>query len=162
MIRIGAQGRLPAPPAQVLDTLLDYSRHAAVLERVAECRVLERGQGWLVLYQRLTLPVIDDRDFTLRVTWGKQADRHWIRYRTEPAGPPPVDGVVRVTRNYGGWDLLPADGGRATLARYQSNMDMAGSLPVWMSQSGAADELPTLFRSMCSLLPQPHSRRCRQ
>jgi len=162
LIRIGAEGRLPAPPEQVLTALLDYSRHADVLERLAECRVLERGEDWLVVYQRLGLPVIDDRDFALRLTWGKAADRHWIRYRTVSAGPPPTAGVVRVTRHFGGWDLLPAEGGRATLARYQSNIDMAGSVPGWMTKSGAADELPALFRSMCRLLPPPYTDRCRR
>ena len=107
------------------------------------------------------MPSIDDRDFTLRLTWGQAGDRHWTRFRTVPSGPPPVDGVVRVTRHFGGWDLLPADGGQATLARYQSNIDMAGSVPAWMTQSGAADELPAMFRSMCRLLPQPHSEQCR-
>jgi hypothetical protein len=162
MIRIGAQGRLPAPPEQVLAVLLDYPRHVAVLERLGESRVLERGDNWLLVYERLSLPVVDDRDFTMRVTWGKQADRHWIRYRTEPSGPPPVDGVVRITRNHGGWDLLPADGGQATLARYESSIDMAGALPLWMTRSGAADELPALFQAMCGLLPPPYSDRCRK
>lgn len=160
LISIGAEGRLPAPPEQVLAALLDYSQQVAAIERLGECRVLERGDDWVVVYQRLALPVIDDRDFTLRVTWGKDGDRHWTRFRTDRAGPPPVDGVVRVKRHFGGWDLRPADGGQATLAQYQSNIDMAGSLPVWMTRSGAADELPAFFRSMCSLLPQPYSNRC--
>ncbi|MBW2523283.1 MAG: SRPBCC family protein [Deltaproteobacteria bacterium] len=160
LISVGAQGPLPAPPETVLAALLDYSRHAEVLERLAECRVLERGDDWLVVYQRLGLPVIDDRDFTLRLNWGHDAERHWIRYRAVPEGPPPVDGVIRVTRHFGGWDLLPADGGKTTRARYQSNIDMAGAVPLWMTRSGAADELPALFRSMCSLLPKPYSDRC--
>jgi hypothetical protein len=161
LISVGAEGELPAPPEIVLAALLDYSRHAAVLERLEQCRVLRRGEDWLVVYQRLGLPLIDDRDFTLRLTWGKEADRIWIRFRTEPNGPAPVDGVVRVTRHFGGWDLFPADGGKATLGRYTSNIDLAGSLPGWMTKSGATDELPAYFRAMCSLLPAPHSDKCK-
>lgn len=160
LIRIGAEGRLPAPPSEVQKVLLDFPRHADVLERVAVCRILSRGPNELSLYQRLELPVVSDRDFTLRVTWGEAPARRWIRYRAVRAGPPAEDGVVRVTRNHGGWDLLPIEGGRATWARYQSNLDLAGSLPVWMTKSGAVDELPSLFRAMCRLLPSPYAREC--
>ena len=159
LISVGAEGKLPAAPEQVLTALLDYSRHPAVLERLDEARVLKRGEHWLVVYQRLGLPVIDDRDFILRYRWGKEGDRHWIRYRTTQ-GPAPVDGVIRVTRHFGGWDLIPVDGGEATLARYVSNIDMGGALPLWMTQGGAADELPAMFRAMCGLLPAPASSKC--
>jgi len=160
LIRIGAEGRFPAPPAEVLAVLLDYPRHAEVLERVSECRVLDRGSNSLRLYQRLALPIVDDRDFALEVTWGQQAEWRWIRYRAARHGPPLRDGVVRVTRNSGGWDLRPIEGGAATLARYRSELDLAGMLPSWVTSSGAADELPSMFQSMCKLLPKPYSDRC--
>jgi hypothetical protein len=153
IVRIGAEGRIPAPPEQVLEALLDYPRHPGVISHVAEARPLERGEGWMLVYQRLTMPIISDRDFTLRLTWGEHADgSRWIAYRAVDAGPPPQEDVVRVTRNYGGWYLKSIEGGRATLARYQSNMDLAGAVPTWMSRGGAVDELPDLFGGLCELL----------
>jgi hypothetical protein len=152
LIMIGAEAKLPAPPSAVRDVLLDYPRHPSVLERVAEATVLEKGDHWLLVYRRLRLPLVDDRDFTIRVTWGEDGGVLWIRYRTSPGGPPPQAGVVRVTRHLGEWRLFPADDGRATLARYESNIDMGGSLPMSMSRSGAVDELPALFEGMCTLL----------
>lgn len=160
LIRVGAEGRFPAPPEQVLAALLDFPRHAKVLDRVSESRTIAEGPNWLRLYQRLSLPVISDRDFTLQVTWGERDGWRWIRYRATRKGPAPLDGVVRVTHNHGGWDLLPTDSGKATLARYQSNLDLAGSLPTWMSRPGAIDELPSLFLSMCGLLPESYAQAC--
>ncbi len=156
VVRIGAEARLPASPEEVQEVLLDYPRHPGTVSHVAEARPLERGDGWMLVYQRLSMPVIDDRDFVLRVTWGEHADgSRWIVYRAGGEGPPPVDGVVRVTQNHGGWYLRPIESGRATLARYESNMDLGGSLPTWMSRSGAVDELPDLFTGVCELLGLP-------
>ena len=70
-ISIAGQGRFPAPPAVVQKVLLDFPRHAQVLERLADCEVLERGAGRMRIYQRLALPVVDDRDYALDVTWGQ-------------------------------------------------------------------------------------------
>jgi hypothetical protein len=160
LIMLGAEGKFPAPPAAVRAALLDYPRHPAVLARVAEATVLERGDDWLLVYRRLALPLIDDRDFTLRVTWGDDGGVLWIRYRTSREGPPPKEGVVRVTNHLGEWRLFSADDGRSTLARYESNIDMGGSLPKWMSRSGAIDEMPALFAGICKLLPLEPEAEC--
>src|SRR5258706_11179186 len=70
VIDLWAEGDIDAPPAVVRDVLLDYANANALSPRVAESRVLERGEHDAVVYQRLNLPVIADRDFTIRVKWG--------------------------------------------------------------------------------------------
>lgn len=150
LIRIAAEGRLGAKPDAVLRALLDYQRHARALARVAESRILRRGDGWLLVYQRLSLPVVSDRDFTLKVSWGRLKEgTQWIRFRVHnQGGPAQRKGVVRVHHHQGYWQLKSVDRGAATFARVQVSSDMAGWLPRWMTRSHAGKDLPDLFAAM--------------
>jgi hypothetical protein len=93
--------------------------------------------------------VLDDRDFTLRVTWAEEAGTRIIRFAADAAhGPPPRHGVVRVTLHEGEWHLEPIDGGRRTHAVYRMKLDLGGSLPGWMGRGRAAKEVPGLFEAI--------------
>jgi hypothetical protein len=152
IITLGAEGRIPAPPRRVQQALLDYPRQKGVVEALREVRVLKRGPNWLLVYQRLALPVIDDRDFTLYVKHGEHDGMLWVSYVARSnAGPGEQSGVVRVTNNRGAWELEPIDGGRATRVRYEMSIDLAGSVPMWLAKSGAGDEMPKAFASICRL-----------
>ncbi len=72
IIRVAAEGVMDAPPNMVRDVLIDYKAQLGKVGRVSEACVIERGDKWLLVYQRLNLPVISDRDFNLYVTWGKK------------------------------------------------------------------------------------------
>ena len=114
------------------------------------------------MYQRLNLPVISDRDFTLVVHWGHEPGTQWVTFDAASAqGPPPRRGIVRVTEHSGSWQLVPVEGGRATFVRFQSRIDFSGSVPRWMVRGGAAKELPNLFANLCRLTDARHrSRPC--
>lgn len=160
VIRLGAEGRIPYPPAEVERVLLDYRRQVGNIARLSEARVLKQGNRWLQVYQRLNLPVISDRDFTLHVTWGKSRQGlRWIRYRSSTAaGPAPRKGVVRVSDHRGSWQLKSMEGGRATWARFQVRIDLAGLLPRWLAKSGSGKEVPEVFFSLNKLLVQQRMR----
>ncbi|MCA1663715.1 MAG: hypothetical protein LC659_05525, partial [Myxococcales bacterium] len=66
VIDLFAEGDIEAPPAVIRDVLFDYDHASKVTDNVAESRVLERRGHEAVVYQRLKLPVISDRDFTVR------------------------------------------------------------------------------------------------
>jgi hypothetical protein len=157
-IRLAAETQLPASPDQVMAALLDYPGQVGHIKRLAESRVLARGRNWVRVYQRLSLPVIDDRDFTLQVTWGRDREVRFIDYHTVAAGPPPRSHVVRVSLHEGTWLLRALDGGRSTLVRFTVRMDMAGSVPRWMVRGGSAKELPSLFQSVRGLLARSSER----
>jgi len=158
-IELAAEGVIAAPPAQVLAVLLDYQHHPKWLKELRESDVLVRDPHSLVVYQRLGLPIIADRDFTLKVRWGEQGDIVWMEFRAaNELGPAPRHGVVRVTEHEGGWRLEPIDNGRKTLARYHVRLDLAGSLPGWMARGRAAKDVPNLFQSIRSQLPNYASR----
>jgi hypothetical protein len=149
-IWIGAVGLIPAPPDQVYAALLAYDRQAGKIGRVSEAAVLSRAPNALYVYERLNLPFISDRDFVLRVTYGGDLARHWITYQAvTDRGPPPRDGIVRVVRHTGQWDLLPTPGG--TLARCEFRIDLGGLLPLWLAKAGAGRELPQLYSDICKL-----------
>lgn len=120
---------------------------------------MEQGASSLTVYQRLNLPVISDRDFVLRVTWGADGQAHWITYRAVKATtPPPREGVVRVTHHSGSWLLEPARGGQETIVRYEVTIDLAGWLPRWMAKSGSGKELPELFVAIQKMIAHPETQ----
>jgi hypothetical protein len=148
-MELAAEGIINAPPERVREVLLDYGHHPTWLKSLRESRVLEHGAHSEVVYQRLGLPIIADRDFTLKVTWGKEGETLWTHFAAaNELGPPSVHGVVRVSMHEGGWRLQPLDGGRRTLARYHVHLDLAGKLPGWMARGRAAKDVPGLYESI--------------
>jgi hypothetical protein len=153
-IELAAEGRIAASPDRVRRVLIDYPSHQRWQKHLKENRILARGDGFLDVYQRLDLPMIDDRDFTLHVTWGDEGAVAWMRFVAQSGlGPPPVKGVVRVTQHEGGWRLEPVDGGTSTHAVYRFYLDLAGSFPAWMGKGQAAKDLPDLFANIARQAP---------
>jgi hypothetical protein len=152
-LRFAAEGLLEAPPAKLLAALIDYERQAKIIRRVSRSQILERGPNWLVVYQRLALPTISDRDYVLRVTWGDDHGTYWLRYSASdhPRAPAKPSGVVRLHRHAGSWQLRRAPDGRATLARYEWMIDLGGWVPRWMVRSRLADEMSTIFPNIQQL-----------
>lgn len=161
-VRVGAVGRIPAPPADVQRAVLDYEGQLGKIARLSESRVLERKGSSLLVYQRLNLPIIDDRDFTLRVKRGKDGAKRWVSYwAVKRGGPAKRDGVVRVTHHQGAWEMRPTAGGKHTLVRFETTIDMAGSVPRILLRTGAGKELPDLFASICQLsVPAEEQDQC--
>jgi hypothetical protein len=143
-IALMAEGDLPAPPEQVRRVLTDFGNHTRWNNKLKESRVLSRGDDWLVVYQRLGLPMISDRDYTARVRWGKRdGGAEWIDFHADnPDGPRPRGGVVRVNTYDGRWELSPIDG------RYLGHLELGGGVPGWMSRGRAGKDMPRLFEQI--------------
>jgi hypothetical protein len=153
VIRIAAEGRFEAPPALVEHVLLDYEGQVGAISRLSEAEILDRGDQWLLVYEHLNLPVVSDRDYVLYVRFGVEGDATWVSYAAVAnTGPGPKDGVVRVVHHQGSWQLKALDGGSATMARFQAEIDLGGLLPMWMARAGAGEELPALFSQIAGLL----------
>ncbi len=151
-IELAAVGEFDAPPAEVQAALLDYGAHVRVNKHLAESTVLSRRPGEQIVYQHLKLPVISDRDFTLRVTW-RDGDPRGLRFSIDGAhGPAPTKKAVRMTVLNGRWDLEPIRDGNATRAVYHVQIDFAGSVPRWMVRGGAAKDLPGVYMGMRQLI----------
>jgi len=155
MIWVGAAGQLPAAATKIQQVLLDYNRQVGKIGRLSEARVLSRDDDGMYVYQRLNLPVISDRDFTVRVESGASDPRWWVAYwAVTDRGPAPRDGIVRVTRHRGVWDLIKLTD-NTTWVRFEVRIALGGSLPLWMAKGGAGKELPELFANVCRLSVGP-------
>ena len=146
----------------MLQALLDYRGQVGKIARLSESKVLSRSGNSLLVYQRLNLPVISDRDFNLKVSWWRDGDTTWVAYRAIKRGLPPRDGVVRVSHHLGSWQLRPINNGRQTLVRFQVSIDLAGWLPRWMARSGSGKEVPELFVAIGDMIRRStyRSERC--
>lgn len=158
-IRIGAEGVLPVPLPAVEKALIDFERQVGRVARLKESRVLDRGPGWLLVYQRLNLPVINDRDFVLYVKRSIKDNVTIIDFHVvKKKGMAPRKGIVRVKLHEGAWQLKPTSDGQGTFARFVTTIDLGGMLPKWMARSGAGRELPRLFSAICKMACNPIER----
>jgi hypothetical protein len=154
-IELAGEGDFAAAPDRVERVLIDYASHPKWVKNLAESQVLSKGPNQLIVYQRLDLPLLDDRDYTLRVGWQKKGEALIVHFATDPhAGPPPRHKVVRVGLHEGEWRLEPIAGGRGTHAVYHFRIDLGGSMPGWMGRGRAAKDVPNLFEAIRHQLPQ--------
>src|SRR3954447_24686334 len=117
VIDLAAEGDIDAPPSVVRDVLLDYPNASKVTDNIAESRVLQKNGQEQIVYQRLKLPVISDRDFTVRATWGARGPVQTVSFPIDNSrGPAEKDGLVRLSTMQGGWELTPIRDGAATHA----------------------------------------------
>jgi Polyketide cyclase / dehydrase and lipid transport len=142
-------GIIDAASAVVFAVLSDNEAYADFMPYTVECRVLKREKDIVLVYQRLDLPLISDRDYTLCLrheTWsGPEGIIYRIRW--EPAnqlGPPAKPGVVRVAVCEGGWLLEPQADGR-TLATYSTFTDSGGALPSLVANNASRVAIRRLF-----------------
>jgi hypothetical protein len=149
VIELFAEGDIAAPPTVIRDVLFDYDHASKVTDNIAESRVLQRRGQEAVVYQRLKLPVISDRDFTVHSSWQQHGATVTTQFAIDNThGPQPRDGIVRLSTMNGEWELQPIRGGAATHARYHVQIDLGGSVPKWMVSGGAAKNLPKLFEGL--------------
>ena len=156
VIRIGADAFMEHPPAVAMEGLLSYDNHLGYIKRLRESRILKKTKDSMLVYQRLNLPIIDDRDFNLLVTWGCDHGVHWLQWQAVSQGVKPRPGIVRVTDHRGSWQLESIDK-EITQSRFQVRLDMAGWIPRWLVRSGAADEIPEFISSIRRMLAVQHN-----
>jgi hypothetical protein len=123
------EGEIAAPLDRVVAHLTNFPSLARFMPRVAELRVLERGDDEALVYFRFDLPwPISDRDWTLLYRWRRDADRFVMTWSdANERGPAPTR-AVRVAPVRGRWELAATARG-TTLARYVFLAQLGGSLP---------------------------------
>lgn len=151
-VKLVAEAVLPVPPERLQAVLIDYDAQVGHVERLRVAKVIERSKNRLLVYQRLDLPLISDRDFTLDVRWGGSGDRLWVKYHVAPkGGPAPTADVVRLTHHSGRWQILPGPSAGTSRLRFRVSIDLAGSLPKVLAKAGAGRDVPDLYGALCRL-----------
>lgn len=152
-------GLIEATPAAVFAVLDDSEAYPSFMPYTAECHVLKREKDLVLAYQRLQLPLVSDRDYTLRsknAKWLGPAGAIY-RIRWEPAndlGPAVKEGVLRVNVCEGGW-LLEPEGPGATRATYSIYTDSGGALPPFVANNGSRIAIRKVFEAIRKQVKQP-------
>jgi hypothetical protein len=142
-------GVIDATSSVVFAVLDDVAAYPGFMPYTSECSVLMRTGDYTIAYQRLELPLMSNRDYTLRSEHFKTAGSNGPIYRIqwEPAnnlGPSEKPGVERVKVCEGGW-LIEPDGAGATRATYSIYTDSGGAIPAVIANTGSRMAIRKMF-----------------
>jgi hypothetical protein len=159
---VKAVGTILAPPWVVKNVLDDVPNYKHFMPYTEESKLIKRGSGFMVSYQRLNAPIIANRDYTIRIQDESRRlpDGRVVYKRAwSPAnhlGPPERSGTVRVKINQGYWLLEDANGGKHTKATYWLFTNPGGSLPTFVINAANGQAIPGIFQAVekRSAMPQ--------
>lgn len=154
-----AIGEIAAPTTVVHAVIDDANSYPQFMPYTAECRVLKRESDSILTYQRLSAPLISDRDYTLRVrTTAKTVEggpSYLSRWETaNTLGPAERRGIIRVTLCEGSWLLEPA-GPNTTRATYSVYTDSGGVIPAFIKNTGSLIGIRKIFTAIRKQVRDP-------
>jgi hypothetical protein len=154
-----AIGEIAGSTDVVHAVLDDVESYASFMPYTAECRVLKRDADSVVAYQRLSAPLISDRDYTVRVRKSSKKVEQGTRYLSEwtadnAAGPPEKRGVIRVSLCEGSW-LLEPTGPNTTRATYTIYTDSGGIIPSFIKNTGSQVGIRKMFAAIRKQVRDP-------
>lgn len=149
-----ATGVVDAPPWVVKNALDDYDPKVGQMPYMAETKVLKRDDKGAIIYNRTAPPLVDDRDYTIRMFDDSfvRADgsvvyvARWVTANDE--GPGPREGVVRVDKTEGYWRLDPIEGGKRTRATYFVVASPGGNIPQAIADMGTTSVMADIFTAV--------------
>ena len=154
-----AIGEIAAPIAMVRAVIDDAESYPKFMPYTAECRVLAKDDSSVLTYQRISAPLVSDRDYTLRVRKTSKKAEHGTsylsRWETEnESGPAERPGIVRVKLCEGGWLLEPL-GPNATRATYTVYTDSGGVIPAFIKNTGSQIGIRKIFTAIRKQVRDP-------
>jgi len=147
-------GVIDAPSWVVKNVIDDVANYKNFMPYTKESLVLSRHDGYIVSYQYLATPVVDDRDYTIKIYDESREDASgkiiWKNRWSEAnkLGPAQKNGVARVTVNEGYWILEDDAGGQRTKATYYVYTNPGGAIPTFVVNMANAQAVPELFRAV--------------
>ena len=110
---------IDAPPEVVFGIITDYEKYPQFLSDVKKVKVLERGDGYAIMEQ--TLSVVKEVTMTLRLTETPHTAVSWVTQ----------SGSRMLKKNDGRWKLEDLGNGR-TRATYGLDVEVGG---IWVPKS---------------------------
>ena len=152
-------GTIDAPASAVFALLQDAEAFPKFMPYTSECHVLQREEGSTVAYQRLELPFVSDRDYTLRSAHSQKEGPNGPIYSISwhPAndlGPAEKPGVQRVKVCEGGW-LIEPNGNGSTRATYRIYTDSGGAIPAAIANTGSRAAIRKVFAAIRKEVHEP-------
>ena len=136
-----ATARSSLPPAAIMGVLWKHEEFPQFVPYLKRLDVLRDEGDVRLLYEQFHVPVLKDRDATVRVTRAFSPATgvyEMTSIATSDDGPPPRDDYVRIRESRGQWRLVPADGG-GTAVTYTIRADVGGLAPAWIVRIAQRD-----------------------
>lgn len=156
------KGSFDAPPWVIKNVIDDVGRYSSFMPYTEKSTIESQGDGWMISYQRLAIPLADDRDYVIKLFDESHEDATgkvvWKnRWTTDGAkgGPKPVDGVVRILINEGYWQLEDLDGGKHTKITYYVYTSPGGAMPAFLVNAANTQAVPDLFKAVAKASQDP-------
>ena len=150
---VWAEKDVEASAADVQTALTDSFSFRLWMPYVKESRVVTtNADGSRVVYIRLKLPVVDDRDYAITVTDEKKlaedgTGAYVQRWKVAEGALPERKDVVRLKYNDGSWEITPK-GEASTHIVYKFAVDPGGSIPGWLSSFGQKDAVVNTLKAV--------------
>ena len=142
--------RSPVSPAEIMATLWRHDEYPQFLPYLKRLDVLRDDGDTKVIYEQIRVPVVKDRDMTLRVSRTSSAETGGYEVKSVAVpdeGPPESRQYVRIRTSEAHWRLAPApDGG--TDVTYTICADAGGLLPAWIVDVVEKDAAVKILRAM--------------
>lgn len=160
---VRATTEISATPARVFEVLLDSDRFVEFMPYIVEVRTVARESPsvWY-LYQRISPPLVSDRDYTLRhqSIEDPKSGRRELRWEAANSrGPSSQEGVVRVDVCTGSYVVESLDAGARARLTYQLHTDPGGLLPKWLANRANLESVPALLSAIRNRATDPTWRR---
>jgi hypothetical protein len=139
-----------AAPQKVFHVAMQRETYENSTKHVTEYRVVgTEGENVWYTYERLSFPLIRDRDYTLRYESRRDPPKQQFSIAWTLAndrGPLPKKGVIRVSATHGTLELTPEDGGKKTLLVCTMFADPGGWIPNWLVNYVNRSTVPDMLR----------------
>lgn len=149
---VRASCAVEATPATVFGVAMRRDSYDNSTKHVTEYRVVRReSQDIWYTYERLSFPLIRDRDYTLRYecTPSGQTNAYRIAWSiANEAGPEPKPHAVRITLADGALEIIPENGGKSSRLICTTILDPGGYVPKWLVNYLNRSTLPDLLREL--------------
>ena len=146
----------PFPPPVIFQTLWRQHEYPAFVPYLKHLTILTHAPNAKIIYEQMTMPVVRDRDYTVRVTATEDPTSGQIQvsFISAPeAGPPVQARYDRVTAIEGSWTLVPTrDGG--SLVTYVVASDPGGTLPTWLVNRAQRHAAPAVVKAILDRVRQ--------
>jgi hypothetical protein len=154
-----AIGFIDAPASAVHAVIDDFENYPKFMPYTLECRLIKREGDSVIGYQRLSPKIIEDRDYTLRVSKKSWSGPKGLTYLSQwqtanELGPPEQKGVVRLKVCNGTW-LLEPDGPARTRATYSIYSETGGFIPPFIANHASLTGINKLYAAIRQQVKEP-------